>query len=563
MSAGKRKQWQSDEQSDDMRKAIEDVRSNRLGYLFAKRYNVPRAILHRLCNKEGSPDTVSSTTLGRKTALPPELETELVKYLLIMDQMYYGLTRKDLRSMAFQLARRNSLPHPFSFLRESAGKDWLYGFMKRHKASLSIRKPTGTSLNRALGFNKEDVNEFFNLLEKLMTEKDFHCDRFYNVDETGLCIVQSKCPEVVSKRGKLTTGGFVPPMIIFPRKNSSEQLKKGAPPGTSGWIQTEIFTKWFDHFLERTNPTKDSPVLLILDGHHTHTRNIDVVIKARENFVTILCLPPHTSHKMQPLDKTFMGALKTFYNEEVRLFMRAHNRAVTHFDMGELFGRAYTKVQTAERSIKGFSTTGIYPFRRDVFSDEDFLAEQQRHHVPHPVTADFPENNEPALCHSPNILPKDIAPILQLKKKIGSRGRKPGRARVVTSTPNKEELEECINRSREKVTKRLINEAGPSSFKQSAKKKRKARSPSTSPSSLTSSSELVPANSSDEDDLPLSSYISPKQCADYTTECIFCQEMFTMSKSREVWVKCVICNGWAHEACTSCEGDIYICGFCK
>ncbi|CAH1995454.1 unnamed protein product [Acanthoscelides obtectus] len=26
-----------------------------------------------------------STTLGRKTALPPELETELVKYLLIMD----------------------------------------------------------------------------------------------------------------------------------------------------------------------------------------------------------------------------------------------------------------------------------------------------------------------------------------------------------------------------------------------------------------------------------------------------------------------------------------------
>ncbi|CAH1983196.1 unnamed protein product [Acanthoscelides obtectus] len=95
------------------------------------------------------------------------------------------------------------------------------------------------------------------------------------------------------------------------------------------------------------------------------------------------------------------------------------------------------------------------------------------------------------------------------EKKIGSRGRKPGRARVVTSTPNKEELEESINRSREKVTKRLVNEAGPSSLKQSAKKKRKARSPSTSSSSLTSS-EPVPANSSDEDDLPLSSYISPK-----------------------------------------------------
>lgn len=199
MSASKRKQWLSD----DMRKAIEEVRNNRLGYLSdAKRYNVPRTTLHRLCTKKGSPDTVCRTTLGRKTVLPPELEKELVKYLLMMDQMYYGLTRKDLRSMAFQLARRNNLPHPFSFLRESAGKDWLYSFMKRHKTSLSFRKPTGTSLNRALGFNKEYVTEFFNLLEKLMLEKNFKCDRIYNVDETGLCIVQSKCPEVVSKKAK-------------------------------------------------------------------------------------------------------------------------------------------------------------------------------------------------------------------------------------------------------------------------------------------------------------------------------------------------------------------------
>ncbi|CAH1960855.1 unnamed protein product [Acanthoscelides obtectus] len=50
--------------------AKQDVRSNRL--VTAKRYNVPRATLYRLCNKEGSPDTVCSTTLGRKTALPPE-----------------------------------------------------------------------------------------------------------------------------------------------------------------------------------------------------------------------------------------------------------------------------------------------------------------------------------------------------------------------------------------------------------------------------------------------------------------------------------------------------------
>ncbi|KAJ8891633.1 hypothetical protein PR048_004161 [Dryococelus australis] len=29
-------------------------------------------------------------------------------------------------------------------------------------------------------------------------------------------------------------------------------------------------------------------------------------------------LPPHCTHKMQPLDKTFMGPLKMYYIEEIR-----------------------------------------------------------------------------------------------------------------------------------------------------------------------------------------------------------------------------------------------------
>lgn len=102
--------------------------------------------------------------------------------------------------------------------------------------------------------------------------------------------MQSKIPLVIGRKGKrqiaaLTaaergatvtmiacmsaSGYFLPPLVIFPRKNMSDQLMKGAPPGSigvahpSGWVQTNIFTRWFKVFLEKVNPTQDSPALLI------------------------------------------------------------------------------------------------------------------------------------------------------------------------------------------------------------------------------------------------------------------------------------------------------------
>lgn len=135
-------------------------------------------------------------------------------------------------------------------------------------------------------------------------------------------MVQSKLPHVVRRKGKkqigaltaaergslVTTilcmsaaGVFVPPMLIFPRKNLTPRLMKGGPlraigkSHPSGWVQSYLFTEWFDHILAYTKPKVDLPVLLILDGHFSHTGNLEVIIKA--NHITLLCLPPHTTHK--------------------------------------------------------------------------------------------------------------------------------------------------------------------------------------------------------------------------------------------------------------------------
>ena len=49
----------------------------------------------------------------------------------------------------------------------------------------------------------------------------------------------------------------------------------------------------------------------ILDGHKTHTNNLPCIEMARKNHVIVLCIPPHCSHRMQPLDESFMNPLMT------------------------------------------------------------------------------------------------------------------------------------------------------------------------------------------------------------------------------------------------------------
>ncbi|CAH2102825.1 unnamed protein product [Euphydryas editha] len=212
------------------------------------------------------------------------------------------------------------------------------------------------------------VNDKDSPIESIINKADkcFPAARIFNVDESGLSIVQSKIPKIIARKGKKQIGAmtsaergslitivicmspagiFVPPMIIFPRKNMSNALMRGAPVGSigrvhpSGWIQTHLFTEWFQHFVEYVKPTEASPVLLILDGHYSHTKNIELIDLAKQNHVTILSLPPHCTHKVQPLDRSFMGPLKSYYSEEVRLFLRETNRPLTPYDVVELFAK--------------------------------------------------------------------------------------------------------------------------------------------------------------------------------------------------------------------------------
>ena len=77
-----------------------------------------------------------------------------------------------------------------------------------------------------------------------------------------------------------------------------------------------------------------------MDGHSSHFSPL-FVNKTAEEQVIVFCLPPHSTHKTQPLDKGVFSPLKRAWREECHSYILANpGKVVTRFQFSFLFGRA-------------------------------------------------------------------------------------------------------------------------------------------------------------------------------------------------------------------------------
>lgn len=386
----KKKLWNPE----NLKAALEAIRSGSKIKTAARNFSIPESTIRDRLKLGENYDP----PMGRKATFTKEEEKEMVSFITVMAKKFYGITQQQLRKLAYDFAVAKNIKNIFSSEKRMAGKCWVYSFLKRNPG-ISLRLPEPTSLNRVLGFNKSEIAIFFTNLETLMTKHNFPANRIFNVDETGISNVQKPgkiyAPTGLKQVGKATsaergqnvtvvcalsaTGIYVPPMFIYPRQRIKSSLKIGGLPGAlyecskSGWINEELFTKWLHHFAKNIGAHKQNPALLILDNHCSH-QSLDAYEFCRENGIHLLSLPPHTSHKMQPLDVTFYGPLKSAYSRECDLFMKMHPfEKITHDHLASIFKKAYTRVATMEKAVKGFEVTGIYPLNPHIFDDDDIL----------------------------------------------------------------------------------------------------------------------------------------------------------------------------------------------
>ena len=133
-------------------------------------YGIDKMTLYRYCKKlraassdEGSnsqdaPKVTSGYAKARQIFSDAQ-EQELVQYLLDASKMFFGLSAKETRKLAYEFATALGKEVPATWkARQSAGEDWFSGFMRHHQNTLSVRTPEATSLSRVTSFNRTNAN---------------------------------------------------------------------------------------------------------------------------------------------------------------------------------------------------------------------------------------------------------------------------------------------------------------------------------------------------------------------------------------------------------------------
>lgn len=570
--------------------------------------------------------------LGRKPTFTVEHEKELAQHIIIMAKLFYGVSCIQLRRLAFEYAEANKITNNFDKSSRLAGKDWLSLFLKRNP-EISLRKPEATSINRIQAFNQVEVDEYFKNLNEVFEKYKFRENRIFNVDETGINTVQKPerilAPKGVKQiggatsweRGKNVTviccfsaaGTYVSPMFIFPRKRMSPLLSKGGPVGAkygcsfNGWSNEALFFEWIQHFQNNVKSSIEDPTLLVLDNHSSHI-SLEIFNFCKQHGIVMVTIPPHTSHKLQPLDVAFFSSLKAAFNRECDLFIKSRvYEKITPYELAELFHKAYVKVATMDKGNSGFKSCGIWPYNPDKFKNIDYehsasyrnifleddesltqsgngtdescrdnmtclersraqdqLPGSSKECVPIVFELQSKENSKTSainLNEQTHVRVSDISPIPNKMKSNSHknliRGRPKGKSVILTATPEKSKLETQLSIRLKKEQEAVKNKYHKIKILkpklQGVTKKKKK----------TVKKKLILDESSSEEDVDLKDICNDNELDDIDINVDVCLVCGEFGKDGEIWFRCVICSGWSHEDCSGWDSpENYKCDVC-
>ena len=313
---------------------------------------------------------------GPERYLSDEEEHELYTFLVKCAKIGFAKSQKEVLALVCAIVADKK---KVDVEEVTITSGWWSSFKKRYP-QLTVHSGTKLAYVRAIAQDPEVFDNYFDILEANMKKNNFidnpHC--IFNCDESGFPL-DHKPGKLIALKGmkqvNSTTSGdksqitilacvsaagqILPPMIIFDRKRLRTEFTHNEINGTlyglsdKGWIDAELFELWFEKLFLKHAPLQ-RPLLLLLDGHSAHYHP-SLIRKALLNKVVLFCLPPHTTHLAQPLDKTCFSPLKSAWHQECFNFMAANpGKTVNRYNFNEIFSKAWAKGMTPANAISGF-----------------------------------------------------------------------------------------------------------------------------------------------------------------------------------------------------------------
>jgi hypothetical protein len=309
----------------------------------------------------------------------------IIRHILDLDIRGFAPTYAAIRDMADKLLAARGAGQ--------VGQKWPANFVKRTD---SLK----TCFNRAYDRQRdlcEDpalIRPWFELIEQTKAKYGICDDDVYNFDEAGFMMGKITTQLVVTgseRRGRPktiqpgnrewvtviaainATGWSVPPFLIFAGQYhlSAWYEEKDIPRdwaiavSDNGWTNNELGVEWLKHFNAHTKTrVVGARRLLVLDGHESH-HSLEFQELCKENNIYTLCMPPHSSHLLQPLDVGCFSPLKRAYSREVESLIRHHINHITKLEFLPAFKTAFNQSFTSANICSAFRGAGLVPLQPD------------------------------------------------------------------------------------------------------------------------------------------------------------------------------------------------------
>lgn len=314
-------------------------------------------------------------------------EKTLIRWITRSSTLGVPITLAFTRELAEEL-RYSRLPlSSSSTVLPPLGKRWLDRFRKRNPRISSVFSRS-IDTSRLEAFNYATVSAFFDALTNLFLENSYPPDAIFNVDETGFALgttlsskvlidktVSKGLKKIAGRQEWITalecvsaTGTPLPPLVIFKAKDTNTTWIPAATPlgwyfstSTSGWTSNSHGYEWLTKVFEPNTRRNDGKRrLLLTDGHDSHV-TARFIAFCIDNTIDLVVLPPHTSHRLQPLDVGIFSPLKRALSREIEALFRLDTRRIPRVEWTEAYIKAREQTFTTSNILAGFRGSGISP----------------------------------------------------------------------------------------------------------------------------------------------------------------------------------------------------------